>query len=45
LSVYRKDMLAIEEDMNHLRGEIARLEGTRDKRKAEYDIQVTWQCG
>jgi hypothetical protein len=33
-------MLAIEEDMNNLRGEIARLEATRDKRKGEYDIQV-----
>jgi hypothetical protein len=33
-------MLAIEEDMKNLRYEISRLEGTRDKRKAEYEVQV-----
>jgi hypothetical protein len=37
---FRKDMLAIEEDMKSLRYEISRLEGTRDKRKAEYEVQV-----
>ncbi len=33
-------MLAIEEDIKSLRYEISRLEGTRDKRKAEYEVQV-----
>ena len=35
-----QDMLAIEEDMNNLRSEVARLETSKDKKKAEYEIQV-----